>query len=251
MMRDTGESDRPVVRLLHTSDLHITDEGLGIEVLQAVVELTLTVSPDLLLLAGDLFDSQRVLDRTISAALEQLGRLTLPVVLISGNHDCLDESSIYHRINWSSMGDHAFFAADPAGQWFRFTNPEVAVWARGIRTHDLRHRPLETYVALRGAGWLVGVTHGHYLRAGERSYRSSQIRYEEILDLECDYLALGHWHEFRDVSAGATKAYYSGSPFQAQPDESTVNLVTLHPVEGVSVERLKVPYRARTQGRNG
>ena len=44
---------------------------------------------DMLLIAGDLFDHNRVPDETIAFVQEQLRRLQRPVVILPGNHDCL------------------------------------------------------------------------------------------------------------------------------------------------------------------
>lgn len=228
---------RPLVRMLHTSDIHISGDGEAVDALRAVVDAAWDTGVDLVIIAGDLFDSARVGDLAVKQTIAELGRLGRPVVIIPGNHDCVDDQSIYKRVDLREAGDHVHFAGHPAGEHMHFEELGLAVWARGIENHDPDNRPLEGYVPADPDYWSVVVTHGHYVERGEDSYRSSQITQDEIGALACQYLALGHWHRFLDVSEGTTTAYYSGSPSQPGREGPSVNVVTLHPETGVHVER--------------
>jgi DNA repair exonuclease SbcCD nuclease subunit len=228
---------RPEVRMLHTSDIHIAGDEASRAALQAVVHTAIDCDVDLVLIAGDLFDNARLRDDVVDETIGELGRLGRPVVVIPGNHDCVDEQSIYRRVDLRKAGDHVFFAGETAGQQLVFEELSLSIWARGIENHDPANRPLLGCLPADPAYWSVVVTHGHYVPTGERSDRSSRITQEEIGRLDCDYLALGHWHRFVDVSEGGVRAYYSGSPTEPGRDGPTVNLVTLHPDTGVHVER--------------
>jgi exonuclease SbcD len=232
-----GQTVRPSVRLLHTSDIHIAGDRPSLEGLQAVVETANQLDVDIVLVAGDLFDSARVADEAVGLALSQLGRFQRPVVVIPGNHDCVDDRSIYHRVDLTTAGEHVFFAGDPEGEQLVFEDLSLIVWARGIESHDPGNRPLAGYAPADPRYWRVVLTHGHFVPNGDQSGRSSPINQEEIGQLECDYLALGHWHQFADVSQGDVKAFYSGSPCDFGLTGTTVNLVTLSDEGGVSVER--------------
>jgi DNA repair exonuclease SbcCD nuclease subunit len=228
---------RPVVRLIHTSDVHVAGDERSLDALRAVVDTALDCDVDLVLIAGDLFDSSRVPDAAVGQTTRQLGRLGRPVVVIPGNHDCIDDRSIYHRVDLSSAGAHVRFAGDPGGEHLVFEDLALTIWARGIASHDPQNRPLATWAPADPAYWSVVITHGHYVPRGEVSNRSSQISQDEIGQLQCHYLALGHWHRFLDVSEGDTTAFYSGSPSEPGHDGPSVNLVTLDPSSGVRVER--------------
>jgi exonuclease SbcD len=230
----------PTVRMLHTSDIHIAGDLVSMAALRAVVATAVESEVDIVLIAGDLFDSSRVRDDTVELTLQELGQLPMPVVVIPGNHDCVDERSIYHRVDLSSAGEHVFFAGSPVGEALIFEELSLAIWARGIENHDPRNRPLTGYVAADPAYWQVVLTHGHYVPDGEVSDRSSQITQEEIGLLHCDYVALGHWHRFLDVSEGEVSAFYCGSPSEPGREGATVNLVTLDPAAGVRVERTPI-----------
>lgn len=202
------------------------------EGLRRVVDTALAADVDLVLIAGDLFDSARVPQPAVDETVAHLARLRMPMVLVPGNHDCVDEQSIYRRVDLGSVGPQLHFAGDPAGEQFLFPDLSLAVWARGIEVHHPRHRPLAGYKPAPEGFWDIVVTHGHFTQVLD-SYRSSPITPDDIAALESDYVALGHWHTFTDVSQGAVTAVYSGSPAEG------VVLVTLDPVQGTSFSPLK------------
>ncbi len=228
---------RPVVRMLHTSDIHIAGDTSSIESLRAVVRTAVDLDVDIVLVAGDLFDSSRVGEEPVALTLAELRRCGRPVVVIPGNHDCVDERSIYHRIDLSTAGDHVFFVGNPAGEELVFESLSLVVWARGIESHEPSNRPLAGYAPGDPRYWRVVLTHGHYVENGVGLDRSSPIKQEEIGQLDCDYVALGHWHRFADVSHAGVRAFYCGSPSDFALSEATANLVTLDADAGIKVER--------------
>ena len=234
-------SPSTVVRMLHTSDVHITGVD-SVNALRSVIDIALETEVDIALIAGDLFDSSRVADDAVALVLAELARMSQPVVVIPGNHDCVDEHSIYHRVDLRAAGSHVFFASDPVGEELVFEDLALTIWARGIENHEPQHRPLEGYIPTSQPHWRVVLTHGHYVPTGEASYRSSPIAQQEIAELACDYLALGHWHRYLDVSEGSVRAFYSGSPWEPIRESGTVNLVTLD-ADGPRVERLPIAPR--------
>jgi DNA repair exonuclease SbcCD nuclease subunit len=239
-MPDRTPGARPDVRFLHTSDIHVSDGPDSARGLRAVADLATAQQVDLVLIAGDLFDHSRVAATTVEGAIEELARFPQPVVIIPGNHDQVDERSVYHRADLQTAGEHVTFVGDPTGREVVFDALQLVVWARGIEDHSPAHRPLAAYDAPRRPYWNVVLTHGHYVPAGGRSDRSSQINEDEIGALGCDYVALGHWHHFLDVSTGGVPAFYSGSPTMPAGDYASVNLVRLHDGADATVERVPI-----------
>jgi DNA repair protein SbcD/Mre11 len=232
---------RPTLRLVHTSDIHLSDGPDSPRFLRQVVDLAIGQEVDAVLIAGDLFDHSRVDQATVQGAIEHLARLEQPVVIIPGNHDQVDERSLYHHFDLETAGPHVTFVGEPAGRQVVFEALRLVVWARGIEDHSPSHRPLEGYRTPSPSSWNVVLTHGHYVAAGAISDRSSQITAPEIGALVgCDYVALGHWHHFLDVSADGVPAFYSGSPSLPAGDYASVNLVELSEARGTVVERLPV-----------
>src|SRR5581483_2959789 len=52
---------------------------------------------DVVLLAGDIFDHNRLPLRVLDTAARLMADAALPVVILPGNHDCLAPNSVYRR----------------------------------------------------------------------------------------------------------------------------------------------------------
>src|SRR6266849_4593650 len=99
-------SRRPL-RVLHTADVHLESDGYGDahqqaahtergrRIFQRIVDRALTDKVDLLLIAGDLFDHNRVSNEAVDFVRAELERLRQPVVILPGNHDALRTNAIY------------------------------------------------------------------------------------------------------------------------------------------------------------
>ena len=233
------------LKLLHTSDIHLDDRigtgedaGPGQIGFESVIDAAIAHDVDLFLLAGDLFDHNRVKEPCLSFATEQLSRLTCPVAMIAGNHDCLADYSVYHRYDPREAGEHIVFIREECGATHRFDDLGVTLWARGIVDHHPEHKPLGIVPDHDADGWFIGMTHGYYVERGAEVF-SSLITPAEIEQSMFDYLALGHVHVFSSVCHGRTTAAYSGSPNLGQGSkEMTAALVNLDPETGVQVEKI-------------
>ncbi len=201
-----------------------------------MIEQVHAEAADLLLIAGDLFDSDRVGSAAVDFAIAALARVPCSVVLMPGNHDCYDDASIYRSVDFRDAGSHVHTLMVPDGEVLEFSELEITVWGRAMVSHDDRNRPLDGLPERRGHFWHVGMAHG-LVSDDPREARSSLIRSEEIAACGLDYLALGHVHVFRDVSARGTRACYSGSPVPVHSEAvGSVAVIALDPVVGVGVE---------------
>ena len=218
--------------VVHSSDLHIDgNQSEEFHPLCKVLEAARAVAADMLLLAGDIFEHNRLplalLDRT-ARLLDDAG---IPVVILPGNHDCLVPGSVYRR---GGIGDvpNVYVLGVSAGERLLFPEHDLEVWGRPhldyANMSPLREPPP------RAAGRRIAMAHGHWLAGPIDLHRSWLIRDEEIAAAAADYVALGHWPQALAVGDGRTLAYYSGSPDLAR----TVNLVRLKGDGSVEVSRL-------------
>ncbi len=228
-MADKGRMQR---RILHTSDLHLLSLGdKACHSLEAVVDLAIRTKVDLVIVAGDLFDYNRVDDNLVSFVVEQLQRLAVHTIILPGNHDCLVPDSAYQRVElWKSLTNVQIFKA-PQGETLALPDLGVSVWGKPITSYDGDMRPLAGMPRYRRDGqWHIAVAHGYYVGTEAHPYRSYPISQDEIVTSHQDYIALGHWSSFKCVCDVPVKTYYSDSP----PIFGTVNIVDL--VEGVGVQ---------------
>jgi exonuclease SbcD len=222
------------VILVHSSDIHV-DGGVadGTASLRLVLNTARELDADVVILAGDTFEHNRLsLDLLADAArlLEGAGR---PVVILPGNHDPAIPESAFHR---GRIGDIANVSVlgithDEAVHFPEF---DLEVWGYAHRDYG-NMVPLAT-VRPRRARWHVAMAHGHYQPARDPPGTlcpSWIITDEEIAATQADYLALGHWNRAVKVGDGSVAAYYSGSPDLAV----TVNLVRLTAAGEVVVSR--------------
>lgn len=241
------------VRLLHTSDLHLgafvsrddpmpRAEAEARRALWRVVALAAAEAVDVVLIAGDLFDSPRVPDETVAFAIEALAGLTAPAVLLPGNHDHCGKGSAYVRFDFAAETRTTRVILRNAGETIRFPELGLAVWGRAHDGHSPELRPLESVPTRGPERWQVAVAHGHYVPPGETSDRHAPIYAEEIEASGRDYVALGHWDRYAPLRHGAVTACYSGSPTPSPPARrsGTVALVTLDPAAGMAVAPLRV-----------
>ncbi len=239
------------LKVVHTSDVHLDSRGDAPRVggfrsraeraFAGVVDTTLNEAAELLLIAGDLFDNNRVDDSNIEFVHGQFQRLSCPVVMLPGNHDVHDRHSVWNRFDFDAAGEHVHGLMSHAGASVTLDDIGVRVWGRAMSEHAPENYPLRDAPARRHGYWNLGMAHGQVVER-RIDQGSSPITRDEIRASGFDYLALGHIHVWGDHSDGGTVAYYCGSPVAhfAGANGGKVAVVTLCPRDGVSVASRQV-----------
>ena len=237
--------NRPLT-LLHTADIHLDNRPADSAQLpktylafEAIIDFAQDVNVDLVLIAGDLFDHNRVDEEAVVFAQDQLQRLDCPAVILPGNHDCLQADGIYRRHDFSAACENVRVISDPDGQSITFPDLDLRLWGRGMEAHEPGFHPLANIPARNASPtrWHVAMAHGFFYDDFEAPERSSPILASEIRETGWDYVALGHKHVMANHSQGGVAAWYPGTP---QPDWSPappghVLLVEFCPDRGVVV----------------
>ena len=201
----------PSVRLLHTSDLHLDSLG-SCDLLRDVIDTANAHAVNLMVIAGDFFDNTRVGQDTLEKAQEYLNNLEMPLVILPGNHDQLDDHSIYHRLDLSVVTSDVRLITELNGERVVFPELGLGVWGRAMEEHTVDFHPLDGAPSRDDLPFQVALGHGFHFHSGEMVDRASPILPSEIESTNYDYIGLGHVHVFRDVSAGNVRAFYSGAP---------------------------------------
>jgi DNA repair exonuclease SbcCD nuclease subunit len=221
--------------ILHTSDCHLdqVDEGSSQRAFAAAIDLSVALDVDLVLIAGDLFDHSRVRDPILDWTAEQLDRANRPVVLIVGNHDCLEEASVHHRFAVSARCPQVQFLDDPDGATVQVPGTDITVWGRAMIEHEPSFRPLHGYPGRVAGTWSVIAAHGLMVEDPSNYGRSSPIFPEDIDAVDADYVALGHVHAFGIVRQAPLTLYPGATAYsrQGKPGCVVVDLVTGQPPE--------------------
>jgi len=240
------------LKLIHTSDVHLESDTFGSgprgdifrdsvrRAFAGVIDVANGNRADLLLIVGDLFDSNRVSAEALDFAMDQIERARMPVVMIPGNHDAHDERSIYAALSPASLPGNLHLILDPEGVSLEFPELAARVWGRALVEHSPEYHPLSGLPEPVPHAWNIGLAHGFFSETATN--RSSPITPAEIEASGYDYIALGHIHVFGDVSQGRTRAFYCGTPapLYASSEAGWVLQINCVPGEPVRVERLTV-----------
>lgn len=247
------------MRFLHTSDWqlgmtrHFFDAGTQevfsqarFDVIARMADLAQKQNCAFAVVAGDVFETNQVDRRTVSRALDALGRFTIPVYLLPGNHDCYDPGSVYTTSRFlDRCPDHVQVLTDPSPR-----HPVDGVEVVGAAWTS-KH-PLDDLVSLvcqelepDGRPRVV-VGHGAIDAViGGASDDPALIHLSKleaaVEDGRVSYVALGDRHSCTQVgSTGAV--WYSGTPEPTdyrEEDPGTVLIVDLAG-DGPAVERVEV-----------
>jgi len=256
-----------VLRLLHTADVHLgarhadlgdraaTQRERQFAAFVATIDLALAEKIDLVLIAGDLFDSNVQPRRSVERAAAQLKRLVearIRIVIAPGTHDVYDRASIYRAYDLPALagavGSDLVTVLDPDHSDVHLRSLDVVVHGRCFPTKRAPESPLVDFDAAKDerATWHIGLLHAAIAIEGKTDGDDVVITTAEIEASHLDYLALGHWHSMSKGKAGRTTYAYSGAPEPVALDQDragNVLLVTLDSTDGkkrVLVEERKV-----------
>lgn len=250
----TAPRKRPL-KILHTADIHLDSDSYGTaeqrqthratfrRCFEAIVDCALAETVDLVLIAGDLFDHNRVPAETVQFAQEQLRRLQQPAVILPGNHDCLYTNAIFDRYDMASGCDNIHVITALHGQVIELPALDVVLWGRAMEEHEPGFHPLAHLPTRHDQRWHIAMAHGFFYATPQEAERSSPIFAEEIRDTGWDYVALGHQHVLTNVSQGQVTAYYSGAPllnWSGAPPNGQVLLLDMSPDHGIQVRPQRV-----------
>lgn len=209
------------MRIIHAADFHLDSpfDALSPEqaverraeqrrILDRLADLARSTRAEVILLAGDLLDGDRVYQETIEALSRTLGQLQVPVFISPGNHDYYTHRSPYAVNVWPD-NVHIF----RSGQMEAVELPEHNAVIHGAAfTSDGRGDSLLQGFSVPNDGKL----HLMVLHADvdcQQGSRYCPVAKEDIAASNLDYLALGHIHIGSGVQyAGNVPWAYPGCP---------------------------------------
>jgi len=235
------------MRFLHTSDwqLGIARYYLDadararyaadrFEAVSRLGEVARETGAELVVVAGDVFDANRVAARTLLRGLDAMGTAGVPVYLLPGNHDPLTAASVYRSPAFAAQRPANVTVLDGAGPY------EVRPGFEVVAAPWSGKRPAEDLVARLAAGLerapsgvlRVAVAHGAVDATSPDRDDPALIGVEAaeraLAERRFDYLALGDRHSATRVGE---RIWYSGSPEPTDFDEERPGRVLLVELE--------------------
>lgn len=248
-----------MVRVLHTSDWQIgmTRHFLAgeaqsrftqerIDVVRRLAEVARDEGCHLVVVAGDVFETNQVAAQTIARTRDALGAFRIPIYLLPGNHDPLDAGSLLRSSRFlDGLSPHVHVLDDATPRAVPGLEGVEVLGAPWPSKHPLGDLLGE---ALRGApppeaGVVrIAVGHGAVDTMSPDRDNLAAIRLDNLEAMlsenRCHYVALGDRHSATNVgSTGAVR--YSGSPEPTDFDEVRSGVALIADVDTAGTTTVK------------
>lgn len=215
-----------MLRILHTADWQIGRQYSRFELedaaalaearfkaIEKLATLATEQRADLLVVAGDVFDSQTLSDRNLRRSFNAMAGFTGPWLLLPGNHDAALSESVWTRARrLNCIPDYVHVLDTP--ELFLLDELKLAVLPAPL-TQRQTYQDLSDWFdqAESPAGyWRLGLAHGSVSGVLEHLDSHNLIDQNRVQRAKLDYLALGDWHGTVKINE---RCYYSGTP---EPD---------------------------------
>lgn len=238
------------LKILHSADWHLDSPFGGFSPEQRqflreqqrllpekIVDLCRRERCDMMLLAGDIFDTQAVSRETLRTLKTALERSGVPVLISPGNHDYCHPGSPWLVESWPE-NVYVFTGGIEA---VTLNSLDCRVYGGAFRSMDCEPL-LEGFRAEGDEKYAVAVFHGD---PTQRQSPYNPVTAVQVRDSGLDYLALGHIHKAGAFRAGNTLCVWSGCPMGRGWDETGdkgVCIVTLEDeakVQAISVDAVR------------
>ncbi len=201
------------VKILHTGDVHLDSPFSGLdpdraaerkaELRAAFDSLLSFVSQngvDILLIAGDLFDSGFATHDTVELLKSGFARIPGCRVIISpGNHDPYTRDGLYARAHFP---DNVYIFKKDRQERFEFPELGVDVYGYAFLEETMTECPIEP--AEENGRFKILCAHAHL---GSPLSTSAPLSKGQLLKCNFDYAALGHIHTAPPIESNGRCAY--------------------------------------------
>ncbi|MBR5273508.1 MAG: DNA repair exonuclease [Clostridia bacterium] len=207
------------IKVVHCADFHLGSPMSGVREcaeirrdelltsLCAVVDLCLEESVQVLLVAGDLFDSPYVSDEICRVVERQFSRLNIPVFIALGNHDYNAPGGVYSRMDLPSN----VYVFDGAFSVVELQEIGLRVCGAGFSGEYCDQSLVGDFTLPDDDCVNVILLHGDVVSSGGSS-KYNPIDIVKLSQSGADYCALGHIHKRTlPMKIGTMTCAYSGS----------------------------------------
>ena len=218
----------PAFRFIHTSDIHLDTSfsGSGFPsrlgdrkreairgTFRRIMDDARQQDVDLVLIAGDLFESERVTPDTVEFIRKQFEGLgSIRVFIAPGNHDPFIPGSPYREESWP---DNVYIFSEEAFHSVEIPQLGIRVTGFGFERPHLEDRFFQKLPVLSKDLFNIVLSHGSNTgRIPAGKSRHGPFTIGEIAGKNIQYCALGHYHQQQQLPnpVDDTPAWYSGIP---------------------------------------
>ncbi len=252
------------MRILHLADTHlgysayrkVTEDGVNqreIDVYDAFtqcIDYALKTKPDLVLHAGDLFDSVRPTNRAITIAVQQILRLSkenIPFIVISGNHETPKLKETGNIFTIFEHLDYVYPIHNNRYETISLKTGDETVCIHAIpqcQNPEEFETNLKKITLDKNADFNLLLAHGAV--AGIKEFKMNEFNELFIpvknLKQDFDYIALGHYHMYTKIQENA---FYAGSTERLSFTEADTQKGCLEIDLGKKLKHRFIPLKTR------
>ncbi|MEI6462575.1 MAG: metallophosphoesterase [bacterium] len=251
-----------MLKILHTSDIHIGTPFAWLQdragdsrqqikkTFEDIVNMAIEKEINVVIITGDIFDSPFPSEINKLFYRDQLFRLSdngIKTVILPGNHDRLEEGSIFTHNELYQNDPNIFVFDSEEKQEILLEELEITFFANTTLHQKSKISPLKGLkekVGSSSSRYKVVMAHGSVEMGFDNS--NYPISKADIDSLHANYLALGDWHSYLDVSTPNQKAVYAGSPELVEWNQVNSGYVVIVELNEkvTKIERVKVGKRS-------
>lgn len=208
-----------MIKILHTGDVHLDSPFSRLDPSKAEIrrnELRAAFTSmmtcvrmdniDIVLIAGDLFDSEFVTRETVAIIIREFERCRAEIFIAAGNHDYISPASVYAKEGIFPPNVHIFKGEEL--EKISLENLPVDVYGYSFESEYMYENPFRGKTVENSDRLSLLVAHGD-MRNSDSKY--CPVTREDIVSFGADYTALGHIHNAEDVKEEGGVFYgYSG-----------------------------------------
>ena len=225
------------MRFVHISDSHLGASGFSRRLspsgfnqreedicksFESAIDQIIQLKPDFVLHAGDLFHTVRPTNRIINFAIRQILRIVnekIPMVIISGNHDTPKQRAVGSVFSFFEVfSPYLHLVYRNQYELIELDNTAIHAIPHCLDQEDFFKEVAKVKIvggrrsAVGGQNSAFNILMLHGVVAGIPEFSMGELAEQEIpssyLEMPFDYVALGHYHRYCQVSP---RVYYAGS----------------------------------------
>jgi len=190
-----------MIKLLHTGDIHLDSAFSGLDSRSAeirrnelrsaftsMITYARMNNADLIIIAGDLFDSEYVTKETISILRREFESFAKPIFIAPGNHDPASQKSIWHKKIFPD-NVHVFTTEELSS--VDLEDIPVTVYGYAFTSQSMLDFPANSHSVNDTERVNLLIAHGEITSS---TSSTCPITEDALASFGADYTALGHIH---------------------------------------------------------
>ena len=213
------------MKIIHTSNVHLgksfsghstAGDKLRAAIKRAfsqVIDLSLAEKADMVIFAGDTFDSVDVSQNLLKFFLSEIRRLEkIPVFLLPGERDYYQKGSFWEEWEITPAVDNLHMLTNTERPYIDLPRLSTTVYGYPILAESSLDNPAERLRKFGKSKYHIAVLYGNLVHDTSQAGHNYPFHPDDLMAGGFSYAALGGQKTFRDFSSIGIKAAYCGSP---------------------------------------